>query len=391
MTKLEKLIKYHCPNGIEYIKIGTVVNYEQPTKYIVNRTDYNNDYETPVLTAGQTFILGYTDETDGIYSASKDSPVIIFDDFTGAFQWVDFPFKVKSSAIKILTVDDTKTTIRYIYHVMGYLGFSSSEHKRLWIGIYSDFKIPLPPPEIQEEIVRILDNFTELVAELTARRKQYEYYSGTLFPSVKETNIKWIELGRVATVTKLAGFEFTKYVSYSNEGNIIALRGLNVKNGHLDLSDVKYIDNSSLDMLNRSKLYVDDVLFTYVGTVGQVALVDKENKYYLAPNVALVRINNEEYLPKYMMYYFLTQKFKDEQISKLLQASSMKNIPMEKIRKFKLPKVSMDEQQRVINIIDSFDTLCNDLKRGLPAEIEARCKQYEYYRNRLLTFKEKSV
>lgn len=180
MTKLEQLIEELCPNGIEYLKIGEVVNYEQPSKYIVNSTDYNDDFDVPVLTAGQTFILGYTNEKSGIYNASKEAPVIIFDDFTGAFKWVDFPFKVKSSAMKILTVDDRKAYIRYIFHVMGHIGYSSTEHKRLWIGLYSEFEIPVPPLPVQSEIVRILDNFTELTAELTARKKQYEYYRDKL-------------------------------------------------------------------------------------------------------------------------------------------------------------------------------------------------------------------
>ena len=96
MTKLEQLIEELCPNGVEYLKIGEVVNYEQPSKYIVNSTDYNDDFDVPVLTAGQTFILGYTNEKSGIYNASKGAPVIIFDDFTGAFKWVDFPYKLKT-------------------------------------------------------------------------------------------------------------------------------------------------------------------------------------------------------------------------------------------------------------------------------------------------------
>ena len=95
MNDLEKLIQELCPQGVSYVEIGTSVNYEQPTKYIVNSTKYDDTYKTPVLTAGQTFVLGYTDETQGIYPASKENPVIIFDDFTGAFKWVDFPFKVK--------------------------------------------------------------------------------------------------------------------------------------------------------------------------------------------------------------------------------------------------------------------------------------------------------
>lgn len=95
MSRLEEMIREFCPEGVEYKKIEEVANYEQPSKYIVKSTKYDDSYVTPVLTAGQTFILGYTNETDGIFQASKDNPVIIFDDFTGAFKWVDFPFKVK--------------------------------------------------------------------------------------------------------------------------------------------------------------------------------------------------------------------------------------------------------------------------------------------------------
>jgi type I restriction enzyme S subunit len=114
--------------------------------------------------------LGYTSETEGIYDASKEKPVIIFDDFTGAFKWVDFPFKVKSSAMKILTTDENKIMMRYIFHVMGSIGYVSDEHKRLWISTYSAIRIPFPPMPVQSEIVRILDNFTELTAKLTARK-----------------------------------------------------------------------------------------------------------------------------------------------------------------------------------------------------------------------------
>lgn len=188
MSNLEELIERLCPDGVEYKKIGELVDYEQPGNYIVSSTKYSDEYNIPVLTAGQTFILGYINETDGVYKSSKDNPVIIFDDFTAAFKWVDFEFKVKSSAIKILTVNNTLTTIRYIYHVMGFLKISSDEHKRLWIGTYSNIKVPVPPLEVQREIVRILDNFAiatteiqqKLQEELAARQKQYEYYRDLL-------------------------------------------------------------------------------------------------------------------------------------------------------------------------------------------------------------------
>ena len=108
MSKIDELIKEKCPNGVEYKPLNEIIDYEQPGKYIVSSTDYNDDFETPVLTAGQSFILGYTNETEGIYQASKESPVIIFDDFTTSSHWVDFPFKVKSSAMKLLTAKDEK-------------------------------------------------------------------------------------------------------------------------------------------------------------------------------------------------------------------------------------------------------------------------------------------
>lgn len=99
------------------------------------------------------------------------------------------------------------------------------------------------------------------------------------------------ELGTISDVTKLAGFEFTEHIIYSDEGNVIALRGLNVKNGTLILDDVKYIDGSNFSKLSRSKLYVDDVLFTYVGTVGELAIIPENDRFYLAPNVSRIRFS----------------------------------------------------------------------------------------------------
>ncbi len=202
MSRLDKLIQELCPCGIETISICDIADYEQPTKYIVESTDYNDAFETPVLTAGQTFILGYTNETNGIYEASKDYPVIIFDDFTGAFKWVDFPFKIKSSAIKIITAKDN-VSIRYLYHLMGFLNYTSTEHKRLWISIYSKFEVALPPMEVQQEIVRLLDDFTAKTAELQAelnkeyeaRKKQYEYYRDNLL--LHNSHSKEVKLGEV--------------------------------------------------------------------------------------------------------------------------------------------------------------------------------------------------
>lgn len=219
MSKLDELIQEYCPNGVEYVKIGDIVNYEQPSKYIVNSTDYNDNYRIPVLTAGQSFILGYTNEKEGHYNASIDNPVIIFDDFTDAFKWVDFEFKVKSSAMKLLTADVSKTSIRYVYHLMGKLNYSSTEHKRLWIATYSNFFVPLPPLPVQEEIVRILDNFTELTAELQARRKQYEYYREKLIQSNGNISVLLSDVAQYAK-ERISTNRLTKY-NYVGVDNLL--------------------------------------------------------------------------------------------------------------------------------------------------------------------------
>ena len=185
MSKLKELIDRYCPNGVPFKKLSDILDYEQPTQYIVQSTEYDDSYKTPVLTAGQTFILGYTNEECGIYKADKFYPTIIFDDFTTSFHWVDFDFKVKSSAMKMLRPKSTfDGSFRYVFYAMECINFEAVNHTRHWISKYSQFQIPLPPPPVQEEIVKILDRFAEyaaeLQAELQARQEQYEYYRNKL-------------------------------------------------------------------------------------------------------------------------------------------------------------------------------------------------------------------
>ena len=169
--------------NIEWEKLEDLLDYEQPSKYIVKTTNYSNNYNIPVLTAGQTFVLGFTDEEENTYKASKQNPVIIFDDFTAGNHWVDFEFKVKSSAMKMIK-SNGNINLRYCYHYMQTIQIDSTEHKRLWISKYSQIKIPVPPIKVQEHIVSILDKFDTLVndiskglpKEIELRQKQYEYY-----------------------------------------------------------------------------------------------------------------------------------------------------------------------------------------------------------------------
>ncbi len=149
--------------NIKWVELGDVCEYEQPTKYIVESVNYDNSFKTPVLTAGKTFILGYTNEIKGIMPAKK-LPVIIFDDFTTAIKFVDFPFKIKSSAMKILHIDKTKVVPRYLFEIMKTIKFRHSEHKRYWISEFSKIKISLPPLAVQKKLVAEVEKETEIIA-----------------------------------------------------------------------------------------------------------------------------------------------------------------------------------------------------------------------------------
>jgi type I restriction enzyme S subunit len=173
---------------VEWLPLGDLISYEQPGAYLVSSKNYSPSFETPVLTAGKTFILGFTDELDGIYPASKSEPVIIFDDFTTSMQWVDFPFKAKSSAMKMLTANNSEVSLRYLWFQMKTIDYTPFEHSRQWIGTYSNFLIPVPPIKEQLRVVEVLNKLEALVgnidfglpAEIAARRKQYEYYRDQL-------------------------------------------------------------------------------------------------------------------------------------------------------------------------------------------------------------------
>ncbi len=160
------------------VQLEEILGYEQPTKYIVSSSVYSADEkQTAVLTAGKTFILGYTGETDGIFPKEK-LPVIIFDDFTTATKYVDFPFKVKSSAMKILHIDKDKADPRYVFYLLQSITFPVKKHKRHWISEYSKIFVDLPPISEQKKIserleksLKVIDSKVGLVTDLLLKQK----------------------------------------------------------------------------------------------------------------------------------------------------------------------------------------------------------------------------
>ena len=395
MSRIDKLIQEFCPKGVERLEISkickTISTGKQRNRDTLSKVR-TPEMQYPVINGGIS-PSGYTDE----FNTKEDTITISQGGASAGFvSFIQEPFW---SGAHCYTVepDDTEIILnRFLYfflkdsekilmdRAMG-AGIPGLNRKAL-----NSLKIPIPPLEVQKEIVSILDKFTqleaELSAELDARRKQYEYYREELMTFGDD--VEKALLGEVGEVTKLAGYEFTAHIKYANEGTIIALRGLNVKKGRLDLSSVKYIDQSNFAKLSRSKLYVNDMLFTYVGTIGEVALIDEDDRYYLAPNVARIRFTDERINPVFMRYYFQTQKFTNKQINRYLSESSMKNLTMENIRKFEVPLPDLSEQERIVALLDKFNALVSDITIGLPAEINARHQQYEYYRTKLLTFQE---
>ena len=155
--------------GWEVRLLGDFLDYEQPTKYVVADTEYNDHNQTPVLTAGKTFILGYTNEEFGVFN---NHPVIIFDDFTTATKYIDFPFKVKSSAMKILK-PKKDVNLRFVFEVMQTIKFDSTDHKRYWISEYRNIEVKVPRPDEQDHISKIL---SDMDAEIEVLEKKLDKY-----------------------------------------------------------------------------------------------------------------------------------------------------------------------------------------------------------------------
>ena len=397
MKNLETLIQELCPDGVEFVKLGDVLDYEQPTKYIVKCKDYQNE-GMPVLTAGQTFILGYTDETNGIFEASKENPVIIFDDFTTSFHWVDYNFKVKSSAMKMLRVlSEREVSFRFVYYAMKCIKYQSLEHSRQWISKYSQIEIPLPPIEVQTEIVRILDKFTsleaeleaELKAELDCRKRQYEYYRDKLlsFENVGGQEVEWKKMSEVGTFIRGKRFVRTDIVEEGvpciHYGDIYTYYGLTATKAKTYLKPekaekMKFASKNDVVIVGAGENNMD------IG-IGVAWLSDEEVAIHDACYIFKSKMN-----PRFVSHYLRGSNY-HLQIRKYVCEGKICSISSKSIGLSLIPVPSLQEQERIATILDRFESLTTSLQTGLPAEITARRQQYEHYRDKLLTFKRKGA
>ncbi len=395
MNHIEKLLHTLAPKGVEFRKLGEVLIYDQPNQYCVTSKEFDKSYPTPVLTAGKTFILGYTNEKDNIYQASKSSPVIIFDDFTTATQWVDFPFKVKSSAMKILLPKNPIINIRFIFFYMQTIPYNiSGEHTRQWISRYSQLEVPIPPLEIQQEIVKILDAFTELNTELNtelkARKKQYEYYQNMFldFNDINQ-NHKDAKMSVKTYPKRLKTLLQTlapKGVEFRKLGEVCEIiRGKRVtKKEILDKGKYPVVSGGIgfMGYLNEYNREENTITIAQYGTAG---FVNWQNQKFWANDVCFSVIPKETLINRYL-YYVLTNM--QNYLYSISNRSAIPySISSNNIMQITIPIPPLEIQQEIVTILDQFSALTTDLLAGIPAEIKARKKQYEYYREKLLTFK----
>ncbi|MBR2335366.1 MAG: restriction endonuclease subunit S [Clostridia bacterium] len=233
-----------------------------------------------------------------------------------------------------------------------------------------DFIIPDIPLAEQQEIVDNLNKVSNLISlrkqqlskldELVKSRFIEMFGNLVIGDKISENKHK---VGEIASVTKLAGFEFTKYIQYKEQGDIIMLRGLNCKKGHLVLDDIKWIDKETSDLLPRSKLYYGDILMTYAGTIGDVAMVDADNKYHLAPNVAKITLTDKmAYNPVFVIHLFM---YTNDYIMTFASVVAQASINMEKIRNFEYYFPSAAQQNEFAAFVEQTDKSKFEIQQSL--------------------------
>lgn len=383
MNKIEEMIKRLCPNGVERVRLDSLLDYEQPTRYIVNSTEYDSKHSIPVLTAGQSFILGYTNEEDGIYKASPQNPTIIFDDFTTGFHWVDFDFKVKSSAMKMLKLIESKkeNNFRYIYMAMKTIDYIPTNHTRHWISIYSKFEIPLPPLTIQREIVSVLDSFTTLIdkmkQEVELRKKQMEYYREKLL-LFDEHEAGFVKIKDLFD-TKNGYTPSTKNPDFWTDKGIPWVKMEDIRENGTVLSDsAKHITMSAI---KGSKLFnANSIILATSATIGIHALVK-------VPHLSNQRFTNiypkKEYENKIDMKYAYYYFFKiDRWCKEHVTLGNFAGVNMSDFYDYDFPVPPLSTQRSIVSTLDAFEQYISKLERL----ITLHEKQYAYYREKLLTF-----
>ncbi len=349
MSKLDELIQQYCPDGVEHKELQAILK-------IKNGSDYKAFGVGDIPVYGSGGIMTYIDRC--VYN--KPSVLIPRKGSIDKLYYVDTPFW-NVDTIFYTEINTDLAIPRYVYHCL------LREHLEqyntaggvpsLTQKVLNKIQIPVPPLPVQSEIVRILDNFTEL----TARKKQYEYYRDKLLSPADEIPV--VQLSDIADIGTGS--------SNTNEG----------------LNEGKYpFYVRSQEPLRKNEYEFDE---TAIITAGDGVGVGKvfhyvEGKYALHQRAYRIHINTPNVYPKYFFYYMKSAFL--PYIEKTMFQGSVPSIRRPMLNAFPVPVPALDVQKRIVHVLDNFEAICSDLNIGLPAEIDARQKQYEFYRDALLTY-----
>lgn len=350
-----------------------LLDYEQPTKYIVKSTKYNDSYKIPVLTAGKTFIKGYTNETDGIFD---NLPTIIFDDFTTATQYVNFKFKVKSSAMKILLPTSKLINMPLVYYAMQVNQVRSDTHKRYWISVFSKKRFLLPPLVEQKAIVKKIEElFSSLesgIADLKKAQDQLIVYRQAVLKKAFEGDFKKVKLDEISEA--VGGNAFKSKTFLKDKGKYQIIRIGNVRPGIIRYnSSPIFINEVEEKVLNKYLLKKGDIIITLTGTrnkrdYGFTAKVKTDN-LLLNQRLAYLRFK-ENYLPQFFLYFSWSEPFKVQFFGSETGNVGQGNVGMKSVRETYVPFVSLQEQRNIIQEIESRLSVCDKVEKDITESLE---------------------
>lgn len=379
MSKIDDLIKQYCPNGVEYKELGEICNFKRGKTITAKDVTLG---DVPVIAGGQkpayyhneanrygeTIVVSSSGAYAG-YVSYWTIPVFLSDSFS---------VEPKQDLIPKYAFYFLKNLQDKIYGMKKGSGVPHIHSSDL-----VKIKIPVPPLPVQEEIVRVLDTFTaleaELEAELEARKRQYEYYRNKLLTFDENTTgggISWKMLSEVCNFKNGKGHE----QNICNEGTYIVVNSKFISTGGVVK---KYVDEQICPV------YKNDILMVMSDlpngkALAKCFLVSKNNVYSLNQRICALTVKNPQDTNEKFLYYVLDR---NKQLLRYDNGVDQTNLRKDDILKIHIPIPPLDEQERIVAILDKFDSLVNDISEGLPAELNARRQQYEYYRNKLLTFK----
>lgn len=409
MSKLQELIKELCPDGVEFRKLGEVCEFINGFAF---KSSLFKDEGLPIIRI--TNINGVSIDLSDVkffdlmdYKSNLQSFSVSFGDIliamsgatTGKIGYYDNKdIAYLNQRVGKFVPNVNKLNNRYLFH------FLHSKTAELYImagggaqpnlssnKLMNELYIPLPPLEVQNEIVHILDTFTsyatELQAELQARKEQYEYYRNKLLTfDENDEGVKWMKLGEIGTFVRGNGLQkkdFTETgVGCIHYGQIYTYYGTSTDTTK---SFVPYDLAQKLTKVKSGNLVIACTSENIEDVCKAVVWLGEED--IVTGGHACVFAHNE--IPKYIAYFFQTECF-FQQKKKYARGAKVIDIKVSDLEKISIPVPPLSEQQCIVSILDKFESLVNDLTAGLPAEIAAVQEQYEYYRNKLLTFKRKS-